>query len=338
MTIRAIILAAGFGTRLGALSDERPKPLLPVADVPLIRYALAHLVGHGVTEIAINLHHRGELIERELGDGSAFGCRITWSREETILGTGGGLLRLGDWLTDGGRAPFFVVNGKILTDVDLGAVARRHAERGALATMVVREVPDAAKWGAIYVNRESGAVDGILDARRPGAAPDGALRACMFTGVHVIAPALLDRLPREGESDSIRHAYIPALRDGAPIAALVHDGLFHEHSTPGRYLEGNWLVLDGRARLPFPPGPATGVDPTARVADGAVLRPPYRVGPGAVIEAGAVVGPYAVVGARAHVGPAARLDHAVVWPDASCDRPLTRAIVTPRAVLDAISS
>ena len=83
---RAIILAAGFGTRLGTLSDERPKPLLPVCDIPLIRYALALLRGHGITEIAVNLHHRGELIEAELGDE-----RAIYSREEVILGTGGGI-------------------------------------------------------------------------------------------------------------------------------------------------------------------------------------------------------------------------------------------------------
>src|SRR5688572_21259398 len=149
MTPRAIILAAGFGTRLGALSDERPKPLLPVANVPLIRYAIAHLRGHGITEIAINLHHRGELIEADLGDGSELGCAITYSREESILGTGGGLLKIRDWLTRGNREPFFVVNGKILTDVDLQAVIGRHRERDAVATMVVREVPDAERWGAI---------------------------------------------------------------------------------------------------------------------------------------------------------------------------------------------
>ncbi|HEX4460770.1 MAG TPA: sugar phosphate nucleotidyltransferase, partial [Polyangia bacterium] len=89
---RALILAAGFGTRLGALSDERPKPLLPVCDIPLIRYAVALLRGHGITEVAVNLHHRGELIRAELGDG------FHYSEESTILGTGGGIVQLQEWL------------------------------------------------------------------------------------------------------------------------------------------------------------------------------------------------------------------------------------------------
>src|SRR5262245_42821527 len=113
---RAMILAAGFGTRLGALSDERPKPLLPVAAVPLIRYVVALLRGHGIHEIVINLHHRGDLIEADLGDGAALGVRIAYSREETILGTGGGIKRALPLLAPEGDTaePFFVVNGKIL--------------------------------------------------------------------------------------------------------------------------------------------------------------------------------------------------------------------------------
>ena len=83
--LRALVLAAGLGTRLGPLSDERPKPLVPVCDLPLIRYAIALLAGHGVTEIAVNLHHKGELIERELGTGADLGVSITYSREAEIL-------------------------------------------------------------------------------------------------------------------------------------------------------------------------------------------------------------------------------------------------------------
>lgn len=321
---RAIILAAGFGTRLGTLSDERPKPLLPVCDVPLIRYAVALLVGHGVTEIAVNLHHRGDLIEAELGTGADLGAQIRYSREEVILGTGGGLRRMGDWLTEGGQ-PFLVVNGKILIDVDLAALLERHARDGAAATMVLRDAADADKWGAIHVD-DAGRVTGILDQGAP------ASFACMFTGVHVISPRLLDRLPEHGASDSIRQAYIPALLDGERISAVRYGGYFHEHSTPARYLEGNINALRGRARLRFPPGELTGVDPTAVVEEGAILLPPYRIGPGARVGARATVGPDAVVGRRAVVTEGARVTRAVLWPDTRADGEVAGAIVTPRGV------
>jgi mannose-1-phosphate guanylyltransferase len=322
---RAMILAAGFGTRLGALSDERPKPLLPVCDIPLIRYAVALCAGHGIREIAVNLHHRGELIQAELGDGSALGVRITYSQEEIILGTGGGLRRMADFLTDGGRSSFVVVNGKILIDVDLTKVLARHAESGAAATMVLRETPDAARWGAIELASD-GRVTRILDTGTPGA------HVCMFTGVHVISPRLLAHLPDHGESDSIRQAYLPALRDGDLLQGELVRGYFHEHSTPVRYLEGNWNALHGRAHLRHPPGPLTGISPSAQVSPSATLIAPYRIGDHAVVEAGATIGPEVVLGAHAHVLPTAHLTRVVAWPHTTLDRPLTNAIVTPRAI------
>ena len=298
---RALILAAGLGTRLGALSDERPKPLLPVCDVPLIRYAVALLRGHGIDEIAVNLHHRGELIRAELGDG------FHYSEERDILGTGGGIVKIGDWLTRGGRDSFVVVNGKIVTDIDLGAALRHHDATGAVATLVLREVPDAEKWGAIYVG-DDGRVTRIVGQGAPGA------HACMFTGVHVLSPRLLARLPATGESDSIRQAYIPALLDGERIEGLRHTGYWHEHSTPERYLQGNWNLLGGSVKLTYPPGP---------------LR---AIANSATVEPGATLGPQVVIGARSRVRASARLDRVVVWPDSVVDGVLENAIVTPRGV------
>jgi NDP-sugar pyrophosphorylase family protein len=136
----------------------------------------------------------------------------------------------------------------------------------------------------------------------------------------------------EGVSDSIRQAYIPALLDGERIEAVDYRGYFHEHSTPHRYLEGNWNALAGKAALSHPPGPLQGVDPTARV-DGTVVAP-VRVGPHAVVESGATVGPFAVVGSRASVAAGAHLEKVVVWSGARAAGNLHDVIITPRAVID----
>lgn len=298
---RALILAAGLGTRLGTLSDERPKPLLPVCNVPLVRYAVALLRGHGIDEIAVNLHHRGELIRAELGDG------VRYSEEAEILGTGGGIVRIADWLTRGGRDSFVVVNGKIVTDIDIAATLRHHDATDAAATMVLREVPDAHKWGAIELDG-AGRVTRIIGEGTPGA------RVCMFTGVHVLSPRLIARLPATGESDSIRQAYLPALRAGERIEGVVHEGYWHEHSTPARYLQGNWNVLGGSVKLTYPPA---GVG---------------RLGEGVVVEDGAVLGERVVVGARSRVRAGARLERVVVWPDSVVEGAVSDAIVTPRGV------
>jgi mannose-1-phosphate guanylyltransferase len=303
---RALILAAGFGTRLGALSDERPKPLLPVCDIPLIRYAVALLRGHGIDEIAVNLHHRGELIRAELGDG------FHYSEEETILGTGGGIVQLQYWLTRGGKASFVVVNGKIVSDIDIGATLRHHDATNASATMVLREVPDAEKWGAIHVD-DGGRVTRIVGQGEPSA------HACMFTGVHVLSPRLVDRLPRQGESDSIRQAYIPALLAGERIEGLRYGGYWHEHSTPQRYLQGNWNLLSGAVQLTHPPGPIARISPTAHV------------------EGGATLGAQVVVGARSRVRANARLERVVIWPDSVVEGDIHDAIVTPKGVFPVVA-
>jgi NDP-sugar pyrophosphorylase family protein len=325
--MRAMILAAGFGTRLGALSDERPKPMLPVADYPLLRFNLALLAAHGFDEVAINLHHRGELIRAELGE-RAEGLRIVYSEEDTILGTGGGLRRMRDWLTDGGQ-PFVVLNGKLVTDVNLTALVGRHRESGAVATMVVREVPDAERWGAIDVGPTAGGAGRVVRMLEKGEHPDVRHRA-MFTGVHVLEPRLVARLP-DGESCIIRQGYLPALRDGEPIGAVLYDRYFQEHSTPARYLDGNLAVLRGEARLLRAPGPLTGAHPTAEIAPGARLAGVHRIGERARIGEGALIED-SVVGRGASVAPGAQLRRVVVWPGARAEGSIESAIVTPKGV------
>ena len=322
---RAMLLCAGLGTRLGALSDERPKPMLPVCDLPILRFGIAQLVAHGIRDVVINVHHRGDVIERELGDGAALGARIRYSPEQVILGTGGGLKRALPLLDpDGTDAPFVSMNGKLIFDVDLTALVDAfHRDPAALGMMVVRRVPDAVAWGAVDV-RPDGPHLRVRDVLGDG--------QHMFCGVHVTRPSVVARLP-DGEACMIRQGYLPWLRGGAPVAAFEHaDGYFAEHSTPARYLESNWALLDGAA-LRHPPGPLAGVDATATVAAGAEVRGPVRVGPGARIGAGAVVGPHAVVGAGAVVEPGARLERTLVWAGATARGALCDAIVTTSAVV-----
>ena len=321
---RAMILAAGFGTRLGALSDERPKPLLPVADVPLIRYAIALLVGHGVRDIVINLHHRGDLIVDELGDGGSLGARIVYSREDgTILGTAGGMRRALPLLGGEGGGTFLVVNGKILIDLDVHALLAQHRASGAAATLVVRPDPEARRWGAIDAPSEGGTIRGLLG--------EGDF---MFTGIHAIEPSLIARLPDDGvERCIVRQGYVPWLAEGVPLGAFVQRGYFMEHSTPERYLQGNVNVLRGVASIRHAPGALVGVEASAHVDASATIVPPVRIGPNATIGAGAVIGPDTVVGAGAEVAAGVVLERTVVWPKSRVETSATSAILTPRAKL-----
>src|SRR5205823_4875327 len=122
-TMRAMLLCAGLSTRLGALGAARPKPMLPVCGMPILAYGIANLVGHGITELVINTHHRGDVIEQELGDGAQLGARIHYVHEPQILGTGGGLKHALSLLDpEGHDEPFLSANGKLIFDLDVAAL------------------------------------------------------------------------------------------------------------------------------------------------------------------------------------------------------------------------
>jgi NDP-sugar pyrophosphorylase family protein len=316
--MRAMLLCAGLSTRLGKLGTERPKPMLPVCGVPILAYGITNLVAHGVTELVINTHHRGELIEREIGDGRRYGARIWYTYEPVLLGTGGGLKHALPLLDPEGRdEPFLSVNGKLIFDLDVTAlVAAYRAAGDILGMMVVRRVPDARDWGALQVG---------VDERGPHITDILGDGEHMFCGVHVTRPSVMARLP-DGDADSIRQGYLPWLRAGERVAAYEHrDGYFAEHSTPERYLASNWALLGGAA-LRHPPTRLRGIDPTARIHPTATVVEPVHIGAGATVGADVTVGPCAIIGDGAVVR--ASLAHTVVWAGAIVDGPPAEPIVT----------
>lgn len=308
---RAMILAAGFGTRLGPITQRRPKPMLPVCGAPLVRWAVRWLVHHGVRDIAINLHHLGEQIEAELADGRALGARIRYSPEHgQILGTGGGLRQARPLLDGGDDAPIVVVNGKILIELDLRALLATHRERGGEATMVLRPDPEG-RWGRpLRLDADHRLVE-LVGQRSPRVRePVGG--PLMFTGVHVMQPRFLDRIPAQGEQCVVRTAYREAAAQGE-VFGMQTEGYWWEHSTPERYRQGVFNVLEGRVALPYAEHHLRGIHPQARVDPQARVEGPVWIGAGAVVEAGAHVGPQVQLGTGAVVRAGVSLRRCVVW-------------------------
>jgi mannose-1-phosphate guanylyltransferase len=318
-----MLLAAGRSSRLGALGQALPKPLAPICGYPAITFGLTACARAGIREVVVNLHHHGDLIRREIGDGAAFGVAITYSPEVELLGTGGGLAQARPHL---GTGPALVMNAKVVADLDLRDLIAMHLGSGADATLVLRDDPDPRAWGAIAAD-QSGRVVSILDVSSPRPRV-GTVVERMFTGIHIIGPAILDRL-QVVPSDSIRAAYIPALRDGADIRALVLPGYFAEHSTPERYLAGNLALLRQPDLIRQAPGPLVGIDPTARIDAQARILAPVRIAAAAVVEAGATVGPEVVLGAGAVVRAGAHLTRTVVWPGAEAQGSHHDAVLSP---------
>ncbi|MDE3243612.1 MAG: nucleotidyltransferase family protein [Nitrospirota bacterium] len=244
--MKAMILAAGLGTRLRPLTETQPKPLLPVAGTPLIVWNLLLLRRHGVTEVLINLHHLGPMIEQTLGDGRRYGLTLTYSHEPAILGTGGGIKQAEPFFEG---HPFLVLNGDTLLELDLGALMQAHRERGALATMVLREDPDVERWGPVTVD-QAGRILSITGRGRTGS---GAAQRLMFAGVHVMHPRLLREVPA-GRESSIIDAYVRAITEGEPVYGYRMAGYWSDVGTPERYAqaqrdaEAGLIALAGRVR------------------------------------------------------------------------------------------
>jgi mannose-1-phosphate guanylyltransferase len=305
--MRAMILAAGLGTRLEPITKEIPKPLVPVLGVPNIVRIIRRLRHAGIFEIVINTHWLGEVLEAYLGNGRALGVEIAYSREEVLLGTGGGIKKALPLLGD---KPFLVVNGDALFAPDFEQAALFHKASGAVATMVVRRDSEAEAYGAVGLDRDNVVRQLVWagDASRAEA-------RFMFTGMHVLEPEIGDRLPDKG--CIVRETYIPMLEEGVPFIGLPEDGYFCDLGTPSRYLEANQKLARGDEILADVEAPESGV----YIGKDVSLGMRCRLLPGTVI------------GDRVRVAPGTTLENTVVFEDAEVNEDLSSVIVTSKGTV-----
>ena len=225
--MRAIVLSAGYGTRLWPLTEDRTKPAIPILGKPLVGYVAEYLAGYGIDEIVVNLHHRPESVRRALGDGSQFGVKLHYVEEPVILGTSGALDNTREFFE---RETFVAVNGKIITDIDLGAALETHRKTEALATLVL--LPNTRRERFSVVETEEGRIKGF-----GGMPVDTEKDPLMFTGIQILEPRIFEYIPRGVFSHSTTDVYPQAIANGETIAAHVASGNWRELSTLRRYLD-----------------------------------------------------------------------------------------------------
>lgn len=291
--MKAMILAAGYGERLWPLTADRTKPALPVLGKPLVGYVAEYLSGFGIKQVVVNLHHEPESVREALGDGGQFGVELQYVYEPVILGTSGAL--------DNARAllegeTLVVINGKIITDIDLNAVFRTHRNNKALATLVLMKNQARERFSAIEVNA------GLVT--RFGGMPrkDGEM-PLMFTGIQVLDPRIFDYIPRGVFSHSTTEVYPPAIAKGERIAAHVTEGKWYELSTLQRYLDISLALLKDRGRE-IEMGENCKIDPAANVSESVLWD-------GVTVESGAQV-TRAIIGDGVRVRAGQSIHDAVV--------------------------
>jgi len=230
--MKAMVFAAGQGERLRPLTDKIPKALVPVAGRPMIDYPLLLLRHYGIREVIINLYHLGEQIEAYLSDGAKLGLEITYSKEQELLDTGGGLLKAKPFLQDG---TFIVINTDVLIDLPLANLINFHRAKKAAATLALRPDPLADQYGSMDIDSE-GRICRFLLAKRP-AAPAGPYTKLMFTGVQILEPKIFEYMPSDGSSakfGTTKDTYPKMLLAGEALCGFRFDGFWQDVGTAER--------------------------------------------------------------------------------------------------------
>jgi mannose-1-phosphate guanylyltransferase len=296
--MKAMVLAAGLGTRLRPLTFEIPKPMVPVLDRPVMAHLYDLLQKQGFDELVANLHYFPDTIRDYFGD------RLTWVYEEELLGTAGGVRNVRDFF---GSDPIVIVSGDALTDIDLGALVERHRSSGGIATLTVKKVEDTREYGVVLHD-----ADGRITGFQEKPDPSEALSDLGNCGIYCFSPEIFDYFPDREFADWAQDVF-PAL--------LENDVPFHIHETRDYWNDvgsldelraGTFDALAGELRLPLSRGdPPEGVE---------VIEGSAWVGEGCEFGDGVRLMGTVVIGDRCRVGDGAALRDSIVFPGTEVER------------------
>jgi mannose-1-phosphate guanylyltransferase len=291
--MHAVVLVGGFGTRLRPLTDQIPKPMLPVGHIPMIERLVRRLARGGVTDVVLALGFKPEPFVETFPDGRCGDVRLTYAVEPEPLDTGGAIRFAADFA--GIDSTFVVANGDVMTDLDVAVLLAAHRKASADATIHLIGVTDPSAFGVVELG-EGGRIEQFVEKPAPGTEPSNLINA----GTYVFEPSVLGLIP-EGERVSVERDTFPRLVAAGSMYGLATDDYWIDAGVPDLYRAANLdLLRGGRVH-----GSCDPIAPGANVDPGATLMNTI-VGSGAVIESGTtvvdtVVLPGAFIGARAQV-------------------------------------
>ncbi|MGE4566161.1 MAG: NDP-sugar synthase [Acidimicrobiales bacterium] len=293
--MQALVLVGGFGTRLRPLTLNTPKQMLPIVGKPMIEHVVEHLAAHGVTEVVLSLGFAPEAFQEAYPDGVCAGLPLHYAIEPEPLDTAGAVRFAA--LDAGIDDTFLVLNGDVLTGLDVSALVERHQGFSAQATLHLTPVDDPSRSGVVPTDAD-GRVLGFVEKPAPGTAPTNWINA----GTYVFEPTVLDHIAA-GRRVSVEREVFPAMAQAGSLFAWESDDYWVDTGTPETYLQAQLDFLDGQR------GPAhCGLDQTA-VIKGTVER--SEIGANCMVESGAVVR-NSVLLAGAHIAAGARVEDAII--------------------------
>jgi mannose-1-phosphate guanylyltransferase len=301
--MQALILAGGEGTRLRPITSTMPKPVVPLANRPHLELMISWLAKHAVDDVILSCGFLADGVREVLGNGERLGIPIRYVEEPVPLGTGGALRFAGELLAE----RFLMLNGDVLTDIDLTAQLTQHEETGAQATIALIGVDDPSAYGLVRRHPDN-SVSEFLEKPSPDQIDTNLINA----GAYILERSILDGMPPPGRNISIERDVFPTLV-GRGLFGFASKGYWIDIGTPDRYLQGTFDILEGKVRTEVGDSleEARGV-----LADGVKLEgravAPVIIGPGGTVAASATVGGRAVLGRNVSVGPGSHIEDAVL--------------------------
>src|SRR3954451_6384141 len=241
--MKAVIMAGGEGSRLRPLTSNQPKPMMPLANLPMMEHIVSLLRRHGFDEIVVTLAFLPNAIRNYFGDGSEFGVRMVYATEESPLGTAGSVRNAMEHLTE----RFLVISGDVLTDIDLTALVKFHEEKGAMATIGLAHVENPLEFG-IVITHEDGSIERFLE--KPTWGQD--FSDTINTGIFVLEPEIFDYIAPDRPVDFSGEVFPALLSEGKPMYGSGAEGYWEDVGTLEAYLSAHKDVLDGKVRVELP--------------------------------------------------------------------------------------
>ncbi|MCL5283349.1 MAG: NDP-sugar synthase [Armatimonadetes bacterium] len=315
--MQAVILAGGKGTRLLPLTTNLPKPMIPLFDQPALEHTIRLLCRHHFKHIIITLSYRATDIIEYFGGGSRWGVSIQYAIEDSPLGTAGAIKPLQPMLT----GTFLVISGDGVADFDLDAVIRFHRERRALGTLILTEVKDPTGFGIVSTER-NGLISRFLEKPRP----NETFARTVNTGIYVLEPEVLDRVPGFSVYDFGRQLFPHMVEERAPLYGCKVSGYWRDIGTIAQYWQVHRDVLNGGAFIDLQ---AENVLPGIWVGKGARMHHSVRcsggvyIGSSSEVRKEADLGPHTVVGANSIIGEGCSVRECIVGPGVTIGRGAT---------------
>jgi mannose-1-phosphate guanylyltransferase len=310
-----MVLAAGLGTRLRPITYEMPKPMVPVLNRPVMEHIVRLLARHGFTETIANLHWFPELIEAHFGDGSAFGVELSYSREERLLGTSGGVRNAAEFFGDS----FLVISGDALTDIDLAAMRDFHESHDGIATLATKRVDDTSQFGVAITG-----ADGRIQGFQEKPEPTEALSDLANCGIYMFRSEVFDFFPEPGAAklagpddplgfaDWATDVFPALLASDVPFYSHEIDAYWNDIGNLEELRQGNLDALRGVVEVePGAPEVAGGVRAASPLGD-AEVEAPALIGAGVELGEGVRIEGPAILGDGCRIGDGARIRDSIL--------------------------